>query len=256
MLDVPSRPTLFLDESGDPNPRSVSADYPVFVLGGVICDSEYADTVVREALNSIKQDLFGATNFTLHTADFKRYRGPFRILKNDIARRVEFHERILQLLQNLDYTVLACVIHRPPAVSRVNRPQLDLYQHALQILLSPFCDEIGQASAGRVGQIIVEARPPSENRALEREWEALQYRGTFNLRGSVIQRRIRSFQTRTKSDLVPGLELADLIVSPIGRHAIGKSPVPEWSSIEPKLRRSASGEVDGYGILTVSAISA
>ena len=255
MLDVPSRPTLFLDESGDPNPRSVSVDYPVFVLGGVICDSEYADTVVREALNSIKQELIGATNFTLHTAEFKRYRGPFRRLRHNDPMRALLRRRILTLLNELDYSVVACVVHKGPLAPRSRQTNANLYHLALPRLVEQFCDVIGQAETGARfgGNVIVEARRPQDDRAVLREWEAMLDRGTPAIRGQVIERRIRSVKVERKSNLNPGLELADLVVSPIGRHAIGKPDTPEWEVVRERLLRRPEGNFDGYGLITLQA---
>ena len=38
--------TLFLDESGDHNLSVIDPSYPLFVLGGVIMDSDYARDVL------------------------------------------------------------------------------------------------------------------------------------------------------------------------------------------------------------------
>ena len=45
---------LFLDESGDHNLTVIDPNYPVFVLGGVIVDQEYADGPLAEAFRSIQ----------------------------------------------------------------------------------------------------------------------------------------------------------------------------------------------------------
>ena len=34
---------LYLDESGEHNPSALNLDYPIFVLGGIIADKDYAD---------------------------------------------------------------------------------------------------------------------------------------------------------------------------------------------------------------------
>ena len=41
---------LFLDESGDHNLSVIDPSYPIFVLGGVIVDQDYAD--LTEALTT------------------------------------------------------------------------------------------------------------------------------------------------------------------------------------------------------------
>ncbi len=46
-----------------------------------------------------------------------------------------------------------------------------------------------------------------------------------------------------------GLQVADLVAHPIGRHVINPAqPNRAYDLIETKLRRSASGIVKGYGL--------
>jgi hypothetical protein len=46
-----------------------------------------------------------------------------------------------------------------------------------------------------------------------------------------------------------GLQLADLTARPIGRHVMDPAqPNRAWDIIEPKLRRSPQGEVNGWGL--------
>ena len=63
---------FYMDESGEWNPAVRDADYPVFVLGGVIADKDYADGPMTDAFNGFKRDLFGNSGIILHTADIAR----------------------------------------------------------------------------------------------------------------------------------------------------------------------------------------
>lgn len=251
MLDIPWTPTLYLDESGDPNPRSASEEYPVFVLGGVICDRHYADTVVRAALNSIKQELFGRSDFPLHTAEFKRYRGPFRALRGNDPMRALLRIRLLELLESLEYTIVACAIPTGPNEIAVYPAGVDLYLAGLQALTERFCGIVGGANAPErpQGRIIAEARRPREDRAVLREWRRIVDEGTRSYSGEIIQSRIESLSIQAKSNLNPGLELADLVVSPIGRHVIRKPDSLEWDVVRSKLLRGPNGEIEGHGLI-------
>ena len=60
---------LFLDESGDHNLSVIDPQYPMFVLGGVIMEVDYAKGPLTDALNDFKQRMLGRTNIVLHTAD-------------------------------------------------------------------------------------------------------------------------------------------------------------------------------------------
>jgi Trm5-related predicted tRNA methylase len=50
---------LFLDESGDHSLDKIDPQYPVFVLGGIIVDEEYAKGELTQRVQKFKQDLFG-----------------------------------------------------------------------------------------------------------------------------------------------------------------------------------------------------
>lgn len=50
---------LFLDESGDHNLGVIDPQYPLFVLGGVIMDKDYAEKELNEKLDRFKYEMFG-----------------------------------------------------------------------------------------------------------------------------------------------------------------------------------------------------
>ena len=77
---------LFLDESGDHSLNRIDPQYPVFVLGGCIIDSEYHENQMMGEIQQYKRDLFGRDDFIIHTADIARRRGVFCAL-TDEARR-------------------------------------------------------------------------------------------------------------------------------------------------------------------------
>jgi hypothetical protein len=52
-----------------------------------------------------------------------------------------------------------------------------------------------------------------------------------------------------KQTNMPGLQIADLAAYPIARHAMDpRAPNPAFVAIEPRLRRSKGGVVQGYGL--------
>ena len=73
---------LFLDESGDHNLVAIDDNYPVFVLGGVIVDADYARGPLTEAFDDFKKRMFGRADLALHTADIVRNRNGFEALNN------------------------------------------------------------------------------------------------------------------------------------------------------------------------------
>jgi hypothetical protein len=92
-------------------------------------------------------------------------------------------------------------------------------------------------------------RDPILDRGLELAWLNLKIQGTQFLQGKVLADRIFGLSLRAKSDTIAGLQLADLVVSPIGRHVLGKSAKEDWGVVQRKLRRSQHGQVEGYGLV-------
>lgn len=146
---------LFLDESGDHNLSKIDPQYPLFVLGGVIVDKEYAEGEMQEAVSDFKQRLFGRNDLTLHTADITRNRNGFERLK-DTAFREQFYRELNKLMESLDYRVVACVIRKHAHLSRYGLAAVDPYLLSLDILVERFCMDIGEIS--KSGMIIAEQR--------------------------------------------------------------------------------------------------
>jgi hypothetical protein len=239
---------LFLDESGDHNLSVIDAQYPLFVLGGVIMDQAYAEGELVKELNAFKQALFGRADIILHTADITRNRSGFEQLK-DTAFRDQFYAALNDLMRRLDYTVVACAIRKDEHLARYGVAALDPYMLSLDILVERFCFDIGRAKGG--GVIVAEKRDPTLDRELELAWLNLKIQGTRYMKARDIEDRILGLNLRAKNDNIAGLQLADLVVSPIGRHLLGKPDKEDWQIVEQKLRRSPEGKIEGYGLVTL-----
>ena len=237
---------LFLDESGDHNLTVIDAQYPIFVLGGVILDEEYAVGSLENALNEFKIDLFGRTDIVLHTADITRNRNGFEGLK-DTAFREVFFSRLNKLGRNLSYSVVACAIRKKDYLSDYGLAALDPYLISLDVLVEIFCFEVGNIGGG--GVIVAETRDPILDQGLELAWANLQIQGTRRIPGKVVEERIPSLALCDKKDNIAGLQLADLVVSPVGRYVLGKPIKEDWDIVERKFRRSPGGRVENYGMV-------
>jgi Protein of unknown function (DUF3800) len=102
---------LFLDESGDHNLSVIDERYPMFVLGGIIVDKDYAEGELTREVNAFKMALFGRTDIVLHTADITRNRNDFKPMK-DAAFRARFYAALNHLMRRLQYSVVACAIRK------------------------------------------------------------------------------------------------------------------------------------------------
>lgn len=237
---------MFLDESGDHNLLLIDPQYPVFVLGGIIVDSAYADGELTDRVSDFKRRLFGHDDLILHTADIARNKNGFESIKT-AAVRDEFYRELNKLMGELDYQVVACVIRKNDHRDAYGDAAIDPYMLSLNVLVERFCYEIGDRVGG--GCIIAECRSPDLDAQLNLAWQEIRASGTYHIPAKTIRRRIASFTMRRKNENQAGLQIADLIVSPIGRFVMGKPVKDDSRIIERKFRRNARGDYAGYGLV-------
>lgn len=238
---------LYLDESGDHSLVKIDPQYPIFVLGGVVVDGVEARRSMDRAVRGLKQDFFGTEDVILHTSDIVRARNGFEALK-DSQKRTSFYQALNTLMRELEYQVVACVICKDQHIARYGADAIDPYMLSLRVLVERFCHEIGDAHEG--GFIYAEKRSPVLDLALETAWNDILRNGTAFKRGREISNRIVDLGTRDKRLNVSGLQLADLVVSPIGRAVLGKKSDEDWEIVKEKFRRGPTG-YEGYGLVVL-----
>lgn len=239
---------LFLDESGDHNLAVIDPSYPLFVLGGVIVEQRYAEGPLEETLQDFKRRLFGRDDLILHTADITRNRNGFERLKEREFRKT-FYRELNALLRGIPFQVVACVIRKDDHLRRYGVAALDPYMLSLDVLVERFCMEIGNVSSG--GVIVAERRDATLDRELDIAWLNLKVQGTHYIKARDIEDRIVGLNLRPKTVNIAGLQLADMVVTPIGRKVLGKTIKEDYRLIEEKFRCSRTGQVEGYGLVVL-----
>ncbi len=238
---------LFLDESGDHNLAVIDLQYPLFVLGGVIMDKEYAEGELAQRLSDFKRQHFGRTDIVLHTADIVRNRNGFERMK-ETAFRQRFYAELNALMRELRYTAVACAIRKDAHLARYGVAALDPYLLSLDVLVERFCFEIGRDGSG---VIVAEKRDPTLDRELDIAWLNLKVQGTRYIQAKDIESRVVGLNLRAKAENIAGLQLADLVVSPIGRHVLGKPEREDFRVVREKLRKNSGGEYRGFGLVVL-----
>jgi len=239
---------LFLDESGDHNLSVIDQQYPLFVLGGIIVDKEYAEGELERELRAFKRDIFGREDIILHTADITRNRLGFERMIEPVFRGA-FYQKLNAVMRRLEYQAVACVIRKDEHLRAYGVAALDPYLLSLDVLVERFCLEIGDVAGG--GAIIAERRGPTLDHQLELAWLNLKVQGTRFLQAKAIERRIFGLNLRDKTDNVAGLQLADLVVTPVGRYVLGKTIKEDFNIVKSKFRRSRDGKIEGYGLVVL-----
>ena len=108
--------------------------------------------------------------------------------------------------------------------------------------------EIGRDGSG---VIVAEKRDPTLDRQLDIAWSNLKIQGTRYIQAKDIGSHIVGLNLRSKTDNVAGLQLADLVVSPIGRHVLGKPEKEDFHVVRQKLRTNSAGEYPGVGLVVL-----
>ena len=86
---------------------------------------------------------------------------------------------------------------------------------SLGIVVERFCFALG--GSGPQGRILVERRNQRLDRELTIAWDVLRLYGTRYVRPEVLRRRIAAFEFATKATGGGGLEIADLVITPLDR---------------------------------------
>lgn len=234
---------VYVDESGDHSLTSVNSQNPVFVLAFCVIEKSVYYNVIVPAVQKLKFDFWGHDCVILHSHDIRKARGDFNILLNAVTRTT-FVERMNQMMAALPFTVVASAIDKQRHLRRYSNPA-NLYEIAVA-----FCVERLQhwlrerGAADKTTHVIVERRGAAEDAKLELEFRRII--DGHNAIGRIANMAIRFMDKRHNST---GLQLADLVAHPIGRHVVNpQQPNRAFELIEPKLRRGPNGRVLGYGL--------
>jgi hypothetical protein len=122
----------------------------------------------------------------------------------------------------------------------------DPYMYSLDIIVERFCHAVGDTEEG--GMIFAEKRRLDLDHELDLAWKKLREWGSDYMSRADIDKRIVDLSLKSKQLNIVGLQLADLVVSPIGRHLIGKRPRDDWEIVESKFRR-VGGRYQVYGLV-------
>jgi hypothetical protein len=242
VTQTPSAFLVFVDESGDHGLQSIDAAYPVFVLVFCIVNkSDYAKTWLP-AVTEFKFRHFGHDQIILHERDIRKDVGSFVFLR-DRARKHAFLTELTDLVSRLDMTVVASVIRKDWLAGQYAYPS-NPYEIALAFGLERVHMWLNRSGGSGGTSVMIECRGRREDEQLELEFRRICAGGNF-------RRATLNFTPVfvPKSANVPGLQIADLIARPIGRHVLDPAqPNRAFEVIESKLDRSPRNEVDGWGL--------
>jgi len=211
---------IYVDDCGHHDLKSSDIQEQRYLgLTGVIMKISYERTALTPALDKIKTDIFGRSDFVLHRADIVGKVGIFEALKHEEKRR-QFDDALIALFEQANYRAFTVVIdkleHRQKYVVWRYHP----YHYCLEILLERYAQWMNKH--GKTGDVLFESRGKKENRQLEAAYHRIYKSGTDHVPATLFQRVLtsRKIKLQAKRENVAGLQLADLIANPCYRDLI------------------------------------
>jgi hypothetical protein len=234
---------VYADESGDHSLTSIDPQHPVFVLAMcLIHKPTYMDKVVPAFLK-LKFEFWGHDSVVLHSHEIRKEHGNFNILRK-AETRTAFLDRLGGVIGAAEFTIIAASIDKVRHRAKYTEPA-DPYGIALT-----FCMERLQRQLIDLGQdkrktfIQVEGRGKAEDAQLE-----LQFRRICDGQNAVGTMPNLDVRFMDKKHNSTGLQLADLVAHPIGRHVIAPNqPNRAHDILVPKFRKGPGGQMMGYGL--------
>ncbi|MHB1109344.1 MAG: DUF3800 domain-containing protein [Devosia sp.] len=233
---------VYVDESGDHGLVSINPQNPVFVLTFcVFRKDEYRISMVP-AVQALKFKYWGHDGVILHGHEIRKSHGSFSILLNGNVRG-QFIEDMNALIEAAPVVLIAAAIDKQRHVEHYQQPD-NPYKIALTYCMERLQMFLNERHATGKTFIMVERRGQKEDADLELEFRRIADGG--NQLGPMPHLDVRFMDKKHNS---AGLQMADLLAYPIARHVIRPDqPNRAYERVEPKFRRSATGQVKGYGL--------
>jgi hypothetical protein len=244
--------TLYIDETGDHSLSKIDRSYPIFVLVGIIAEQSYHDNELTKALNEFKQRHFGTDEVVLHNKEMThpqtaKHPAYMKFLDADFRR--SFYAGFERFLSGIDASIVACVIMKDRHFANYGLEAKDPYLLSFDNLINRLVFDLNDTEKG---QIIAESRNSILDNQLEIAYLSSRIEGTNKVQPAELKLKLEpAIQFKQKSDNVAGIQIADMVASPIARHFLGK---PErqgqqlrYDSVFSKVR-NMNGRWENIGI--------
>jgi len=237
---------IFIDESGNHNLNylNVSDPYTVFVLGAAIFEENEYDKFDL-SFKKLKQDLFGTSDFVLHNLEITRPSRSKNILNRKFDNpefRKEFYVRVNNLIENTEFKIVVSIIKKVDFREKEGLDSKDPYIYSFYSLM----DKIMYHCRGQTCRIFPEKRGYQEDIKLKAEFLSIQAGGTKRFKGSEVDKVVEEFTLKDKATNISGMQLIDLLVTPIGRDFIGKKPKPVGNELSIELIKDKINRKDYF----------
>lgn len=242
----------FIDESGSPPKPTAKNPRPYFVIAGVIMHEAQWKGIAQELrrlkakpeyaiTGEIKWRYFGTANDDVDNS----------VAHLDQAARDAFRREFYAILtQRKSIRTIACVTSVPAAYeTRYVKAAEDLYQFTYKPVSERFQyylqDQTKAVGAEQLGMVVADHRARGQDESLRSGHHRLvDQPATFT---SNYENYVETIFL-TPSHLSVGIQFADMVAGAVGR-AFSTGDQTWFEAMEPTLRRSPAGKVEGYGLV-------
>jgi len=245
-LNVFSDYIVYADESGDHSLESIDPNYPIFVLCFCVFKKETYSSSIIQKINELKFKYFGHDNIILHSHEIRKRTHNFLFL-NEKSIEKKFLTDVSDIIKKIDFKIISCVINKLELKNKYTTPD-NPYHISLKFCIErlyKYLKSIDEKNLNSTTHIVFEARGKKEDDELELEFRRLIDSGTAFMAINA-NFKIHIADKKTNST---GLQIADLIAHPIGRHCLNKNQDNQaFRVVEDKLLRNENKDYNGLGI--------
>lgn len=229
---------VYVDESGDHSLSSIDKDYPYFVLAFCVFHKrDYINKVVPQ-LQDFKFEFYGHDMVVLHEHEIRKSKPPFNILL-DKSVRGPFMERLNQLIDDSSFTIIASVIDKQSHLNRYGHNAHSPYDLSLLFCMERLQHYLtAKQQQECLSHIVLERRGRKEDDELELVFRRFCDQNEFPFLPVFAHKQNNS----------AGLQLADLVARPIGRHVMNPGQANRAYDILKEKLYQPGGDVDGWGL--------
>lgn len=233
---------VYCDESGDHNLSIINPDYPIFVLVFCIFNKQDYIQQIIPTFSNLKFTFFGHDMVIFHEHEIRKAKNAFKILI-DADTRKSFMHMTNQLIEGTPFTVVTVVIRKELLKTKYVEPN-NPYHIALGYGLERIYSYLKLHNEHKkITHIITECRGKKED--MELELEFYQVCAGHNRWGHLPFQLI--FADKKSNSC--GLQFADIIAHPIGRHILNpKQENRAYNIIEKKFYCDVKGNKLGRGL--------
>ena len=209
---------LFLDESGDHGLSKIDPGFPVFVLAGVLFQSDNYMALGKDII-ALKDSIWPGKKVILHSSDIRKCEKEFVVLFNhDI--KAAFYNELNNIIISHPYTIISTAVHKYEYNKKYGKIGEDIYQVSLSYIIERLVFYMDDIAGPKNVSIYIEKRGKKEDALLATHLQKVLARGTFYVSSERLNNLIRGFKFHDKQQDIIGLQIADLIAYSIARHVI------------------------------------